>query len=148
MVSQATAIGVRPARGSREREAALALRREVFVGEQGVPSRLERDSRDADALHLVAIRNGELIGTCRVVVEASTAKLGRLAVKRQARGVGAGGALVHGAEAAARAAGVRRMSLHAQTHATALYAARGFVRIGTPFLEAGIEHVKMEKPLA
>jgi predicted GNAT family N-acyltransferase len=141
------AIEVRPARGAGEHDAALALRHEVFVGEQGVPPRLETDGRDPDALHLVAIRGAEVIGTCRLVIDRRTAKLGRLAVRRDARGAGAGTALVRVAEAQARAAGARRMALHAQAHATGLYAARGFVRLGARFRQAGIEHVRMEKRL-
>jgi predicted GNAT family N-acyltransferase len=147
-VAHTADIEVRPARGAAERAAALELRRQVFVDEQGIPSRLEADRGDADALHLVAIREREVIGTCRVVIDRRTAKLGRLAVRRDARGAGAGGALVVAAEAQARAAGAETIALHAQAHATNLYAARGFVALGAPFREAGIEHVRMEKQLA
>ena len=146
-MSQATPIEVRRPQDARERDAARALRREVFVDEQGVPQDLEMDGRDADALHLVAIHGGEVIGTCRVVVDGSIAKLGRLAVKCDARGAGAGTALLNAAEAEARAAGARRMVLDAQTHATRLYSSRGYVQVGAPFREAGIEHVGMEKRL-
>jgi predicted GNAT family N-acyltransferase len=147
-VAHTASIEVRPARGATERAAALELRRQVFVDEQGIPSGLETDRRDADALHLVALRDQAVIGTCRVVIDRRTAKLGRLAVRRDARGQGTGAALVRAAEAQARAAGAERMALHAQTHATSLYAARGFVLLGAPFREAGIEHVRMEKQLA
>lgn len=147
-MAQTTDIEVRPARSAGERAAAMELRREVFVGEQGISPSLETDRRDADALHLVALRAAQVIGTCRVVMERGTAKLGRLAVRSDARGAGAGAALVVAAEAQARAAGAERMSLHAQAHATGLYATRGFVPLGAPFREAGIEHVRMEKRLA
>lgn len=146
-MAQTTDIEVRPAQGAAERDAALALRRQVFVREQGIPPRLETDSRDDDALHLVAIRDQEVIGTCRVVIDRRTAKLGRLAVKLDARGAGAGAALVQAAEVQARAAGAGRIALHAQAHATGLYAALGFVPLGAPFREAGIEHLRMEKQL-
>jgi predicted GNAT family N-acyltransferase len=147
-VAQTTDIEVRPARGAAERAAALELRRAVFVDEQGISPRLETDRRDADAVHVVAVRGERVIGTCRVVLDAGTAKLGRLAVRRDARGAGTGTALVAAAEAQARAAGVERMALHAQAQATGVYAACGFVRLGAPFREAGIEHVRMEKQLA
>jgi predicted GNAT family N-acyltransferase len=141
-------IDVRPARGAAERAAALELRYQVFVHEQRIPSRLEADRHDADALHLVAVRHRQVIGTCRVVIDRRTAKLGRLAVRRDARRLGAGAALVVAAEAQAQAAGAERIALHAQAHATDLYSRRGFVALGVPFREAGIEHVRMEKPLA
>ena len=70
-------IDVRPARGAAERAAALELRRQVFVHEQGIPSRLEADRRDADALHLVAVHHRQLIGTCRVVIDRRMVASGR-----------------------------------------------------------------------
>jgi predicted GNAT family N-acyltransferase len=144
----AAAIEVRPTRDEREREDALRLRHAVFCGEQGVPVALEADGRDGEAIHLVAVAAGRVVGTCRVLVDGSTAKLGRLAVAADAREVGIGGALVEAAEAQARQTGADRVALHAQAHATALYAARGFTSLGEPFDEAGIEHIRMEKRLA
>ena len=60
--------------------AALDLRREVFVGEQRVPLHEELDHHDAGALHLVAVRDGAVVGTCRLVASGDTVKLGRMAV--------------------------------------------------------------------
>lgn len=133
---------------SDEREGALALRRTVFCGEQGVPEELEVDGRDDGALHLVAVMDGRVVGTCRLLFDGATAKLGRLAVAAPARGAGVGGALIDAAERQARGAGAGRIALHAQTAATGLYASRGFVALGDCFEQAGIEHVRMEKRLA
>jgi hypothetical protein len=47
-----------------------------------------------------------------------------------------------------RAAGARRIALHAQAHARALYVRGGFAARGEVFEEADIEHVLMEKLLA
>jgi predicted GNAT family N-acyltransferase len=146
--SIAAAVEIRPARGGDELAAAVALRRAVFCDEQGVPVELELDGRDDQALHLVAVQDEEVIGTCRLLVEAGTAKLGRLAVLRPYRRRRTGAALVAAAQAQARAAGARRIVLHAQAHATRLYAVHGFRASGSPFLEAAIEHVAMEKALA
>ncbi|MDX6644071.1 MAG: hypothetical protein QOD76_2033, partial [Solirubrobacteraceae bacterium] len=71
---------VRRARDAAERDAAVALRQRVFCEEQGVPRTLELDGRDGEAIHIVALRGGDVIGTCRVLLDGSTAKLGRLAV--------------------------------------------------------------------
>ena len=68
-----------------ELRAALALRYEVFCTEQGVSEAEEIDGRDGEALHLVAVRGGRVIGTCRVLVEDGVGKLGRMAVERGAR---------------------------------------------------------------
>jgi len=40
------------------------------------------------------------------------------------------------------------MRLHAQAAAESLYARAGYVPYGERFIEEGIEHVAMEKPLA
>jgi len=139
---------IRLATSDPEREAALALRFRVFCEEQGVDIDLEADGRDREALHVVAVSEGEVVGTCRLVMDDGTAKLGRMAVEPRERGRGVGAALLTGAEAEARAAGARRIALHAQTYAQALYARGGFQPSGEPFDEAGIEHVRMEKRLA
>src|SRR3954447_14984495 len=81
-----------------EREAALGLRYRVFCEEQGVALDLEADGRDGEALHLVAVADGAVVGTCRLVLDAGTAKLGRMAVEPAARGRGIGAALLVGAE--------------------------------------------------
>ena len=60
--------------------AVYAVRHQVFVVEQAVPPELERDEFDAVAMHLVALRGDDVIGTLRIVVSGSTAKIGRMAV--------------------------------------------------------------------
>lgn len=141
-------IKVREARGDAERATAFALRHVVFVDEQGVPVELELDEHDATALQLVALQGERIVGTCRVVRDRDRAKFGRLVVARDARGAGVGSALLAEAERRARADGARRMLLAAQTAAVGLYERAGYSARGDVFLDAGIEHVTMEKPLA
>ena len=62
------AIDVRRSRDEQEIAAALALREEVFCGEQGVTLAGDRDGRDDEALHLVAVADG-VVGTCRLLIE-------------------------------------------------------------------------------
>jgi predicted GNAT family N-acyltransferase len=139
---------VRRVRGEEELRAALALRTEVFVGEQGVPVEEEIDGRDEEALHLVALEDGRVVGTCRLLALDGAMKLGRMAVVRERRGRGVASALIEGAEREARAAGARAMVLDAQIGAQRLYERAGYVARGERFLDAGIEHVRMEKVLA
>lgn len=141
-------IEVREARGDAERVAAFALRHEVFVVEQGVPIELELDEDDETALHLVALEGDELVGTCRIVSDGDRAKFGRLVVARDARGAGIGSALLDEAERRARADGARQMVLTAQIAAMGLYERAGYTARGEVFLDAGIEHMTMEKALA
>ena len=139
---------VRRARNRRELLAALALRHDVFCVEQGVPEHEELDGRDHEGIHLVAVENGDLLGTCRVLMVGSTAQFSRLAVRATARRRGIATALLEAADAETRAAGGRRLVLHAQVYARSLYEAAGYRTRGSVFREAGIEHVAMEKELA
>jgi predicted GNAT family N-acyltransferase len=141
-------VEVRAVRDPGEREAALALRHEVFVDEQQVPAELEVDEHDAGATHLVALERGRVLATCRLVVGDGAVRLGRLAVARAARRQGLATRLLEAADAWARAHGARTLVLSAQTHACGLYEAAGYRRHGPPYDEAGIEHVRMERRLA
>lgn len=147
-ISQGEAFEVREARLSDEVEAALRLRHRVFVDEQGVHTAADRDGRDGEALHVVAMRDGELVGTCRVIVDGDVGRLGRMAVEPELRGRGLGAALLEAAERMARNATATHMRLHAQLAAQSLYLRAGYETAGEVFLEEGIEHVTMEKPLA
>jgi predicted GNAT family N-acyltransferase len=140
-------LEVREARGPSEHDAALALRHEVFVREQGVPLELELDGRDDEATHIVALRDGEIVGTCRLLREGATVLLGRLVVARAGRRRGVAAQMLAEAERWARGRGARRIVLSAQTYAAGLYLAAGYEVRGTPYLEAGIEHVEMELEL-
>jgi predicted GNAT family N-acyltransferase len=141
-------ITVRPTRDQSEVAAALALREDVFVGEQGVSLDEERDGLDADALHLVVLDDGAVVGTCRLLFEGTTVKLGRMAVARTRRGLGLARALLTEAEAQARVRRARRIVLAAQLSAQALYDRAGYGAYGDVFLDAGIEHVMMAKALS
>jgi predicted GNAT family N-acyltransferase len=146
-VSGTVQFTVRRLAGPAEMDAALALRYEVFCREQGVPAREEQDGRDKDGVHLVAVANGELLGTCRLLFVGPTVQFSRLAVSRPARRQGIAAALLELAEAEARAAHARRLVLHAQTYAQSLYEQAGYRPRGRVFVEANIEHVAMERVL-
>ena len=137
---------------------AYRIRRVVFVEEQGVPSELERDSRDAEADHLIARLDGSAVGAVRLVVEppgfeqidpayGPVAHLGRLAVHTAARRQGIGALLVGAVEDRARTAGLRAVYLGAQTHAMGFYEALGYTPFGLEFDDAGLPHRHMLRVL-
>lgn len=149
---------VRVADDPGDREACFAVRKEVFVVEQGVPQEIEYDVHDADAVHVLAVREDGLpLGTGRLLYgEAAAAKtdgdltvgsLGRLAVTQEARGLGVGAALVRAIEDAARARGLAAVDLHAQTHALGFYERLGYVAYGPEFPDAGMPHRAMRRAL-
>jgi predicted GNAT family N-acyltransferase len=141
------AFEIRRVHRREELSAAIALRHAVFCVEQGVPESEERDGRDHDALHLIALEANRLLGTCRLVFVGATVQFSRLAVAREARRQGIASALLRATDEESRAVGCTRIVLHAQTYARALYEAAGYEPRGREFTEAGIEHVAMEKVL-
>ncbi|MFI1766921.1 GNAT family N-acetyltransferase [Streptomyces sp. NPDC020800] len=149
---------VRTAADPADREACFAVRKEVFVVEQGVPQEIEYDAYDAVAVHVLAVREDGLpLGTGRLLhgeaaaaktgADASVGSLGRLAVARAARGLGVGVALVRAIEDAARARGLTAVDLHAQTRAMGFYERLGYEAYGPEFPDAGIPHRAMRRAL-
>jgi predicted GNAT family N-acyltransferase len=129
-------------------DAAYALRHEVFVVGQAVPAEVERDELDATAVHGVAYDGGRLVGTGRFTGEpGSPAKIGRMAVDADARGRGVGAAVLRLLERAAVRRGHPEIVLHAQASAIGFYDRAGYLPVGDRFMEAGIEHLTMRKPL-
>lgn len=124
---------------------AQALRRAVFVVEQGIPAELEWDANDASAVHAVARnRLGLVVGTGRMLEAApGVSKIGRMAVHRGLRSGGIGAAVLQALVDAARSAGQREVVLHAQASAIAFYERHGFAPQGPRFEEAGIVHQAM-----
>jgi predicted GNAT family N-acyltransferase len=139
---------VRRVRGEEEMAAALTLRHEVFCVEQGVPVYEELDGRDGEGVHLVAVSGDTLLATCRLLFVGPTVQFSRLAVRQSARRQGIASALLALADEETRAGGARRLVLHAQTYARSLYEAAGYEPRGRIFMEAGIEHIAMEKHLS
>lgn len=120
----------------------------MFCDEQGVTLAADRDGRDPEAIHLVVAAGDRLAGTCRLLIEHGVARLGRMAVDPALRGEGVGAELLREANRVAAAAGAPLIRLHAQTYARGVYDRAGYEVRGEPFLEAGIEHVAMEKRVA
>jgi predicted GNAT family N-acyltransferase len=71
-----------------------------------------------------------------------------MAVAATARGRGIAARLLEEAEAHARARGVGVIRLSSQVGARAVYERAGYTAYGERFVEAGIDHVMMEKTLA
>jgi predicted GNAT family N-acyltransferase len=117
----------------------------VFSGEQGVSIAADRDGRDPESTHLVALDEGRVIGTCRLLFRGNIARLGRLAVDPDRRGEGIAAALLALADGVALEQGANSISLHAQTYARRLYLDAGYEERGPEFVEEGIEHVAMGK---
>lgn len=136
---------------SEQLQTCLQIRRAVFVEEQGVPVALEIDELDdvtaATHLQVTQYPGGPVVGTARVkAYNDTTAKIQRVAILAQYRSAGYGSAVMLAAEAAARARGFTRVLVDAQLSAEGFYGRLGYMRVSDAiFLDAGIEHVRMDK---
>ena len=121
-----------------------ALRRTVFIEEQGVSEGDEVDDKDDDAIHLLATLNGTPVGSARLLVIGEVGKIGRVCVLKSARGTGLGAQLMRAAVDRFRSVpGVKKVKLGAQTHALGFYERLGFTVFGPEFDDAGIPHREM-----
>lgn len=131
-----------------ERDAAMAVRREVFVVEQRIAEAEEYDGLDDACLHYVALGDGRVVGTARIrFPSADCAKIERMAVLKPFRQRGIGAGILACVEMDLRAKGIAQAVLHAQTSAVPFYMACGYIAEGEHYYEAGIEHVTMRKNL-
>lgn len=121
-----------------------ALRRAVFIDEQGVAEADEMDDRDGDAIHLLLFDQGEAVGTARILISGDCGKIGRVCLLPEARGQGFGTALIRAAVDVLRGQpALRRAALGAQTHAIGFYEKLGFAAHGPVYDDAGIPHRDM-----
>ncbi len=119
------------------------VRYQVFVIEQSIPESEEWDDDDASAIHALATVNDQVVGTGRLIIHGSQAKIGRMAVLKEQREKGIGIKLLNSLIDAAKQAHVKHIYLHAQLHARRFYERLGFKENGSIFDEAGIDHVEM-----
>lgn len=133
---------------TRDIAACRALRRTVFIEEQGVSEADEIDTLDDQAIHLLATVNGTPTGSARLLISGQTGKIGRVCVLAPARGTGLGAALIRAAlDELRRQPGLTHAELGAQTHAIVFYERLGFTAIGPVYNDAGIPHRDMIAPL-
>ncbi|WP_209844840.1 GNAT family N-acetyltransferase [Paenibacillus sediminis] len=130
----------------------LKIRKEVFVEEQNVPLDLEIDAFDtlsSDANHILIQDDGQYVATGRLIYyKEGTAKMQRIAVRKEYRSKGLGRVLLVALEELARELGLRYSILDAQVQAEPFYSKLGYEVISKePFYDAGILHVRMQKTL-
>ena len=144
-----------------ELDVCQAIRRTVFIEEQGVSEDEELDGRDSQAVHFLAewrvdtsgyVDEGWVaVGTARLrsVPDSAggpeLAKAERVAVLARHRGHGVGAALMRELEAEARRWGHLRIKLASQQDAVPFYEKLGYHWFGERFQDAGIPHFWMDK---
>ncbi len=125
----------------------LQLRTEVFVLEQNCVFQ-DMDGADTNALHVLGTDGGAaLMAYARLFpagVKFSEASIGRVVTHSHVRGSGIGHVLIQQAlEALAGAWGLQPIRIGAQAHLKNFYQQHGFVDVGMPYVEDGIDHLEM-----
>jgi ElaA protein len=126
--------------------ALLQLRSEVFVVEQACAFQ-DLDGTDAQAMHLLGHQGDALVAYARLFpagIKYTEASIGRVTTRQSARGTGLGHALIREAMASLVSLwGAQPIRIGAQARLKAYYSQHGFVDVGKPYIEDGIDHLEM-----
>lgn len=138
MITQVCVVDFNKIEGDRIQQ----IRHTVFSQEQKIDAAIDLDGQDPGAVHVLAKVDQAFSGTGRMLGDGH---IGRLAVLKSVRGRGVGKKMVQALVEIAGERGLERVFLGAQEHAVGFYHKLGFVEYGSPYVEAGIRHVHMEK---
>lgn len=122
----------------------MALRRRIFIEEQGVSEALELDGLDDlnSTQHFLGYIEDSPIAAGRLL---ASGQIGRICVSEKYRGKGYGTQLLKAIiRSALNTEDLPYPWLHAQTSALQLYRQCHFIEVGNIFIEADIPHQKME----
>lgn len=133
---------------------AFAIRRTVFIDEQGFKDEFDEIDDDPRMIHIAVYCDGQLAGCARVfpgalepkiVCDEGTWVLGRLAVLPEYRKYGLGSKIMEAAEAEAERQRAQKIILHAQCRVQPFYQKLGYTAFGPIEFEEHVEHQWMEK---
>ncbi len=127
----------------------IAIRKEVFGGEQAFQTAASEDKDDASAIFVLAYEtdeNGEdkAVATGRLIFMGDQYKIGRIAVKKECRGKKYGDFIVRMLVDKAFTMGAKEVFVGAQKHAVAFYEKIGFVSQNEEYYEDDIYHLVMK----
>ena len=128
-----------------ELQQAFAVRKTVFVQEQHVPQELEWDEFEATALHVIGTLDQRVLATGRLRFFDAYTKIERVAVLKPYRRQGIGTQLMQFLMNESCKRGKNHFMAHVQVAVREFYEQLGFIQVSDMFMEAGIEHIKMER---
>ncbi|MGG0178914.1 GNAT family N-acetyltransferase [Gottfriedia acidiceleris] len=133
-----------------ELKIAFAIRKDIFVKEQGVPLDDEFDQYDklnGDCEHILVHYNEQPVGTGRIRFVDGVGKLERICILESFRKFGLGKNIIKALEEIAEEQGASQVKLHGQTHAEGFYKKLGYRTSSDVFIEDGIPHILMLKEI-
>ena len=137
-------VQVKIVKTQQEKASVLSIRREVFIKGLNIPENIEIDANEDKATYVLAIVDGQSVGTARWRKTDVGIKLERFAVLDAYRSNGVGKKMTifilnHLDQSVL-------IYLHAQESAIGFYEKLGFESTGSKFEEANIVHQKMIYP--
>jgi putative N-acetyltransferase (TIGR04045 family) len=144
---QLSAINCREVRTELELRECYKIRKKVFVEEQKLFSKTDRDRYDAEALHIAAFQGKRIIGTVRIYQQEKDVWFGgRLAVLKGFRGR-AGRLLIEKAIEVAKRKKAKRFLAYVQVKNVSFFKRCGWSEAGEAFPYHGVPHQMMEAEL-
>ncbi|MGM9927307.1 MAG: GNAT family N-acetyltransferase [Bacillus sp. (in: firmicutes)] len=129
-------------------EDAFFVRKVVFVEEQKVDVAEEIDQYEDSSTHFVLYDDGRNpVGAGRFREHEGYGKIERICVLAKMRKSGAGKQLMSAIEEYALKEGYQLLKLNAQTQAIPFYEKLGYTVVSEEFMDAGIPHRTMTKPI-
>ncbi|WVQ94396.1 hypothetical protein IAU59_001475 [Kwoniella sp. CBS 9459] len=128
----------------------MAVRKEVFIDEQGYDIRIETNDDDPQSTHfLLQLQTGEPVGTVRVIN--TNNQLGRFALLKPYRGRGLAGPLIRAVHDYVKSTGGTEVWCQSQAgdpaqggvDATGFYRRFGYVERGERYIKEGTVHQDM-----
>ena len=120
-----------------------ALRKAVFIDEQGAISNEEFDEYDRNARFILILNANRPIATARIADTPKGVKIGRIAVDKNERGNGYGALIVKTAVEKALECGASEVFVDAQNYAVPFYEKLGFKIVGNEIIDRGLVHTPM-----
>lgn len=122
----------------------LKVRTSIFVVEQNCPYQ-ELDDLDQSSYHIYLEEDNQIIAYARVISKDNPfheVSIGRVLVTKRRHGYGTK-VVQKAIEVATEKYYAEKIVIEAQTYVKKMYENVGFKQISMPFLEDGIEHIKM-----
>ncbi|MDR3085583.1 MAG: GNAT family N-acetyltransferase [Christensenellaceae bacterium] len=130
-------------------QAAYAVRKKVFVEEQGIPEDVVFDGFDEGALQFVLFSGQNPAAAARCLqMKEGLWRIGWVAVLREKRGLHLGERLMRAAIEAAALQGATEIELDAQLYASGFYQKLGFEACSAAFPEGDFQLLPMRLSLA
>lgn len=126
----------------------IKSRTEVFLLEQNIVCQ-DLDDMDYKSLHCFIEENGRVIAYLRAFMEdgnAETVKVGRVLTLDRGKGIGRE-LMKKSLEEIKKTFNCKRLHINSQKHAVGFYEKFGFKTCSDEFLEEGVVHISMERPV-